>query len=92
MQKRSSASHWIRNSASRSARDVYGYSRPLQWHPDQLRELTRFRQAVDEIPAFGIRVLPITAGLVSVAADAADPDAAGPLPACLVGERVSLAS
>jgi predicted nucleic acid-binding protein len=30
--------------------------------------LTRFRQAVDEIPAFGIQVLPFTAGLVSAAA------------------------
>ena len=30
--------------------------------------MTRFRQAVDEIPAFGIHVVPITAGLVSAAA------------------------
>lgn len=40
----------------------------LQRHPDQLRQLTRFREAVDEIPAFGIQVLPITAALVSTAA------------------------
>jgi predicted nucleic acid-binding protein len=45
-----------------------GIAHRLQRHPDQLRQLTRFRQAVDEIPAFGIQVLPITAALVSAAA------------------------
>jgi len=45
-----------------------GIAQRLQRHPDQLRQLTRFRQAVDEIPAFGIQVLPITAALVSAAA------------------------
>jgi predicted nucleic acid-binding protein len=45
-----------------------GIAQRLQRHPDQLRQLARFRQAIDEIPAFGIQVLPITAGLVSAAA------------------------
>ena len=47
---------------------IAGIARRLQQHPDQLRQLARFRQAVDEIPAMGIQVLPITAGLVSAAA------------------------
>jgi len=47
---------------------IGGIAQRLQRHPDQLRQLTRFRQAIEEIPAFGIRVLPITAGLVSAAA------------------------
>jgi predicted nucleic acid-binding protein len=47
---------------------VNGIAQRLQRHPEQFRQLTRFREAVDEIPAFGIQVLPITAGLVSAAA------------------------
>jgi len=47
---------------------IAGIAQRLQRHPDQLRQLTRFRQSVDEIPAFGIRVLPITEALVSAAA------------------------
>jgi predicted nucleic acid-binding protein len=35
---------------------------------DDVRQLTRFRRVVDEIPAFGIQVLPITMPLVSAAA------------------------
>ncbi len=47
---------------------VAGIAQRLQRHPDELRQLTRFRQAVDDIPAFGIEVLPITASDVSAAA------------------------
>ena len=47
---------------------VNGIAEHPQRHPEQFRQLTRFREAVDEIPAFGIQVLPITAGLVSAAA------------------------
>jgi predicted nucleic acid-binding protein len=45
-----------------------GVARRLLRHPDNLRQLTRFRQLVDEIPGFGIQVLPITMPLVSAAA------------------------
>jgi len=45
-----------------------GIGRRLLRHPDDVRQLTRFRQAVEEIPAFGIQVLPITMHLVSAAA------------------------
>ncbi len=45
-----------------------GIARRLLRHPDDVRQLTRFRQAIDEIPGFGIQVLPITMHLVSAAA------------------------
>ncbi len=45
-----------------------GVTRRLLRHPDDVRQLTQFRQVVDEIPAFGIQVLPITMPLVSAAA------------------------
>ena len=45
-----------------------GVARRLLLHPDDVRQLTRFRQMVDEIPGFGIQVLPITMPLVSAAA------------------------
>jgi predicted nucleic acid-binding protein len=45
-----------------------GIGRRLLRHPDNLRQLTRFRQIVEEIPGFGIRVLPITMPLVCAAA------------------------
>ena len=45
-----------------------GIARRLLRHPDDMRQLTRFRQVVDEIPGFGIQVLPITMHLVSAAA------------------------
>lgn len=45
-----------------------GIARSLLRHPDKLRELTRFRQAVEEIRGFGIEVLPLTMRLVSAAA------------------------
>jgi predicted nucleic acid-binding protein len=46
-----------------------GIARRLLRHPDDVRQLTRFRQVVDEIPGFGIQVLPITMHLVSTAAE-----------------------
>jgi predicted nucleic acid-binding protein len=45
-----------------------GIAQRLQRHWDQFGQLTRFREIIDEILAMGIRVLPITAGLVSAAA------------------------
>jgi len=45
-----------------------GIGRRLLRHPDDLRQLTRFRQVVEEIPGLGIQVLPITMGHVSAAA------------------------
>jgi len=45
-----------------------GIGRRLLRHPDNLRQLTRFRQIVEDIPGFGIQVLPITMPLVSAAA------------------------
>ena len=47
---------------------VTGIARHMLRHPDDVRQLSRFRQIVDEIPGFGIQVLPITAHLVSAAA------------------------
>ena len=45
-----------------------GIAQRLQRHADEVRQLTRFRQAIDEVAAFGIQVLPITATQVSAAA------------------------
>ncbi len=45
-----------------------GIAQRLQRHPDELQQLTRFRRAIDDIPAFGIQVLPITGPHVSTAA------------------------
>jgi len=45
-----------------------GIAQRLLRHPDDVRRLTRFRQVVDEIPGFGIQVLPLTVRLVSAAA------------------------
>ncbi len=47
---------------------IPGIAQRMQRHPDQFRLLTRYRQAVDDIPAFGIQVVPITAARVSAAA------------------------
>ena len=44
-----------------------GIARHMLRHPDDVRQLTRFRQVVNEIPDFGIQILPITAQLVSAA-------------------------
>ncbi len=45
-----------------------GIAYRLQRHPAELQALAQFRQAVEEIPQFGVQVLPITAGDVLAAA------------------------
>jgi predicted nucleic acid-binding protein len=47
---------------------IAGIVQRLRGHPNELRQLTRFRQAVDDVPAFGVHVLPINGALVSTAA------------------------
>lgn len=73
-----SSAHVVSNVAHRmmtlEAVDRFGWpmtaiAQRLQRHPQEVRQLSRFRQAVDEIPLFGIQVLPITMGLASAAAD-----------------------
>ena len=44
-----------------------GIANRLRKHPAEVRQLARFRQAIDEIPLFGIQVHPITFPLLSVA-------------------------
>jgi predicted nucleic acid-binding protein len=46
---------------------VAGVARRLQRHPEQIGQLARFRQAIDDVPAFGVRILPITDSLVAAA-------------------------
>ena len=73
------SAHLVSNVAHRimtlEAMDRFGWptagiGRRLLRHPENLRLLTRFRQAVDEIPGFGIQVLPVTMRLVSAASAA----------------------
>jgi predicted nucleic acid-binding protein len=45
-----------------------GIVRRLRQHPAELQQLSRFRQAIDELPQFGIQVVPVTQALVSAAA------------------------
>lgn len=47
------------------AADKYGWPMTgiayrLQRHPAELKTLTRFRQAVEDVPQFGVQVLPVT--------------------------------
>jgi len=44
-----------------------GLTQRLRRHPDEIQKLSGFRQAVQQIPAFGIQVLPITSSLVEAA-------------------------
>lgn len=44
-----------------------GIARRLLRHADEVRQLSRFRQVVDEIPRLGVQILPVTMGLVSAA-------------------------
>jgi predicted nucleic acid-binding protein len=44
-----------------------GMTQRLRRHPMEIQRLLRFRQAVQQIPLFGIRTLPITASLVEAA-------------------------
>jgi len=71
------SSHVLSNVAHRlmtyEAAVVYGWSMTgiayrLQRHPAELQTLTRFRQAVEAVPHFGVQVLPVSAGDVISAA------------------------
>ena len=46
-----------------------GVGNRLKRHPVEVQQLSRYRQALDEIPLIGIQVLPVTGSLVSLAAD-----------------------
>jgi predicted nucleic acid-binding protein len=46
---------------------VAGIGRQLRRHPAEIQKLARFRQAVQEIPRFGVQVLAVTATLVEAA-------------------------
>lgn len=46
-----------------------GIGQRLRTHPVEITRLTRFRQALDEIVAFGVRVLPVTQPDVLLAGD-----------------------
>jgi predicted nucleic acid-binding protein len=45
-----------------------GITRRLAQHPAEIKKLTRFRQAIDEIPRLGIEVLPVERHLLPLAA------------------------
>jgi predicted nucleic acid-binding protein len=45
-----------------------GIAQRLRQHPAQARGLTRFRQAIQEVPQYRIQVLTIAAGLIDAAA------------------------
>jgi predicted nucleic acid-binding protein len=45
-----------------------GITRRLGQHPAEIKKLTRFRQAIDEIPRLGIEVLPVERHLLPMAA------------------------
>lgn len=45
-----------------------GITQRLQKHPAEIRKLTRFRQAIDEVPRLGVEVLPIERHLLPLAA------------------------
>jgi predicted nucleic acid-binding protein len=45
-----------------------GITRGLGQHPAEIQKLTRFRQAIDEIPRLGIEVLPVERHLMPLAA------------------------
>ena len=46
-----------------------GIALRLRNHPAQVQTLKRFRQAIQEIPLFGIRILPIDAAWLDLAAE-----------------------
>ena len=55
------------------AADKYGWPMTgivyrLQQHPAELMALSRFRQAVEEVPSFGVQVLPLAAAHILTAA------------------------
>ncbi len=42
-----------------------GIAQRLKRHPAKVRRLKRFRQAIEEIPAFGIQILPLQAQIIA---------------------------
>jgi predicted nucleic acid-binding protein len=46
-----------------------GMANRLKRHPSQVRKLSRYRQAIDEIRAIGVQVFPVDGSQVSLAAD-----------------------
>ena len=46
-----------------------GIGQRLRTHPEEITRLIRFRQALDEIVAFGVRVLPVTQSDILLAGD-----------------------
>jgi predicted nucleic acid-binding protein len=46
-----------------------GIAQRLRKHPAEVQALTRFRQAIDEVPQFGIQVLGILPALIHVATE-----------------------
>jgi predicted nucleic acid-binding protein len=55
--------------ASRFGWPQQGMVRRLKSHPAEVQQLGRYRQAIDEIALIGVSILPLTGGLVSLAAD-----------------------
>ena len=45
-----------------------GITRRLNAHPAEVQKLTRFRQAIDDIPRLGVEVLPVDRHLLPLAA------------------------
>jgi predicted nucleic acid-binding protein len=46
-----------------------GIAQRLRRHPAEVQALTRFRQAIDEVPRFGIQVLAIPPAVIHVATE-----------------------
>lgn len=55
--------------SQRFAWPMTGIARRMKNHPVLLQQLSRSRQAIDELALVGIRILPVTGALVSRAAD-----------------------
>lgn len=56
------------------ASDVLGWSMTgiahrLKRHPSEVQQLSRYRQALDEISQLGMQIVPVTGAVVSLAAD-----------------------
>jgi predicted nucleic acid-binding protein len=48
-----------------------GITRRWQKHPAEIQKLSRFRQAIDEVPRLGIEVLPVERHILPLAASLA---------------------
>jgi predicted nucleic acid-binding protein len=46
-----------------------GIAQRLRKHPAEVQALTRFRQAIEEVPLFGVQVLAIAPALIHVATE-----------------------